>query len=171
LRRTRIELEHWQTVIIPELRAERDKARTTLREVLAAFATVTSQASGATMGYQAPPIHPDDMARWRAALVDPKPLTGADGRAICICTYGTPCGCGTSVHYTPREQPMPDSKPACTATIEGPHVLGGGPVQCTREAGHPENHVGPRMGDAGKALWTDHHAGATPHRAPTPGEG
>lgn len=100
----------------------------------------------------------------------PAVLTDADGRTICTCTYDTPCGCGTSVHYTSREQPMPDGKPDCTATIEGPHVLGGGPVQCTREAGHPENHVGPRMGDAGKTLWTDHHAGATPHRAPAEGE-
>jgi hypothetical protein len=54
-------------------------------------------------------------------------------------------------------------KPTCTATINGPHVLGGGPVQCTREAGHPENHVGPKRGDAGRTLWTDYFAGATPH--------
>lgn len=68
LRRTRIELEHWQSVIVPELRDERDTARTALREVLAAFATVTSPTSGTVMGHQAPPIHPDDMDRWRAAL-------------------------------------------------------------------------------------------------------
>jgi hypothetical protein len=55
--------------------------------------------------------------------------------------------------------------PTCTATIEGPHIPGGGPVQCTRKAGHPENHVGPQQGDDGKTLWTDHHAGATPHGA------
>jgi hypothetical protein len=61
----------------------------------------------------------------------------------------------------PEEKPMP----TCTATIEGPHIPGGGPVQCTREAGHPENHVGPQQGDDGKTLWTDHHAGATPHRS------
>lgn len=66
-----------------------------------------------------------------------------------------------------KEQPMP----TCTATIDGPHVLGGGPVQCTREAGHPENHVGPARGGDGKALWTDHHAGAVPHGAPTPEDG
>lgn len=52
----------------------------------------------------------------------------------------------------------------CTATIEGPHVIGGGPVQCTREAGHPSNHVGPAHGSDGKVLWTDHQAGATPHQ-------
>jgi hypothetical protein len=57
------------------------------------------------------------------------------------------------------EQPMPQ----CTATIEGPHVLDGGPVQCTREAGHPENHVGPEQNGNGRTLWTDHNAGATPH--------
>lgn len=63
-----------------------------------------------------------------------------------------------------KETPMPD-KPTCTATITGPHVLGGGPIQCTREPGHPENHVGPKRGDYGRTLWTDHSAGATPHRA------
>ncbi|MFJ4682018.1 hypothetical protein [Streptomyces sp. NPDC088789] len=52
----------------------------------------------------------------------------------------------------------------CTATIEGPHVLGDGPIQCTREAGHPENHVGPQL-DSGKTLWTDSNAGAVPHKA------
>jgi len=51
----------------------------------------------------------------------------------------------------------------CTATISGPHVLGGGPIQCTREADHPGNHVGPQD-DEGKTLWTDHNAGATPHQ-------
>ena len=71
-RRLGIELEHWQTVTVPELRAERDKARTALREVLAAFATATSPTSGVPMGYQAPPIHPTDMDRWRAALNPPK---------------------------------------------------------------------------------------------------
>lgn len=54
--------------------------------------------------------------------------------------------------------------PTCTAAISGPHVLDGGPIQCTREAGHPENHVGPQQGDDGKTLWTDHNAGATPHK-------
>jgi hypothetical protein len=56
-------------------------------------------------------------------------------------------------------------KLTCTATIEGPHVIGGGTVQCTREAGHPENHVGPKRGSAGKALWNDYNAGATRHGA------
>ena len=61
----------------------------------------------------------------------------------------------------PKEQPMP----TCTATIEGPHVPGDQQIQCTREAGHPENHVGPNQDGDGKTLWTDHSAGATPHRA------
>ncbi|KUF18437.1 hypothetical protein [Streptomyces silvensis] len=56
------------------------------------------------------------------------------------------------------------SQKTCTATIEGPHVPGDGPVRCTREAGHPSNHVGPQQGDEGKTLWSDHHAGATPHQ-------
>ncbi|MFI9154525.1 hypothetical protein [Streptomyces sp. NPDC053367] len=41
--------------------------------------------------------------RIREALDGPTPLTGADGRIICTCTYGTPCGCGTSVHYQHQE--------------------------------------------------------------------
>jgi hypothetical protein len=71
-----------------------------------------------------------------------------------------PLRTGTSLNQ-PKEQPMP----TCTATIEGPHVLDGGPVRCTREAGHPENHVGPERGDSGRTLWNDHNAGATPHDA------
>ena len=67
------------------------------------------------------------------------------------------CPCHTD---QPKEQPMP----ACTATIEGPHVPGDEPVQCTREAGHAANHVGPPE-KYGELLWTDHHAGATPHQA------
>lgn len=43
-----------------------DRLAATLREVLNAFARVTSPTSGGVMGYQAPPIHPDDMDRWRA---------------------------------------------------------------------------------------------------------
>jgi hypothetical protein len=52
----------------------------------------------------------------------------------------------------------------CTATIEGRATPGGRQVQCTREAGHPENHVGPKQGSNGRVLWTDHNAGAVPHR-------
>ncbi|CAM5250043.1 hypothetical protein SGLAM104S_01605 [Streptomyces glaucescens] len=59
-----------------------------------------------------------------------------------------------------KEQPMPAP---CTAIIEGPHVLGGGPIHCTRETGHPSNHVGPRT-CYGATLWTDTTAGATPHK-------
>lgn len=100
-------------LVATALRERRERAGllcAALREVLAAFATVTSPTSGAPMGYQAPPIHPDDMDRWRAALDQPAPaapLTDADGRTICTCTYATPCGCGTSVHYTDRKEPTP----------------------------------------------------------------
>jgi hypothetical protein len=33
------------------------------------------------------------------------PLTDADGKTVCTCTFDTPCGCGTSAHYQPKEQP------------------------------------------------------------------
>lgn len=52
----------------------------------------------------------------------------------------------------------------CTATIEGRATPGGRPVTCTREAGHPENHVGPKQGSNGRVLWTDRNTGAVPHR-------
>jgi transcriptional regulator with XRE-family HTH domain len=52
----------------------------------------------------------------------------------------------------------------CTATIKGRATPGGRQVQCTREAGHPENHVGPKQGSNGRVLWTDSNAGAVPHR-------
>lgn len=108
LRRTRIELEHWQTVTVPELRAERDKARTALREVLAAFATVTSPTSGVPMGYQAPPIHPDDMDRWRAAL--DQPIPAATQATVRDCLFGRDGGrpCRTANHCAtcdPKGQP------------------------------------------------------------------
>ncbi|MEV0443504.1 hypothetical protein AB0I84_13190 [Streptomyces spectabilis] len=43
-----------------------------------------------------------------AALDEPGPITDG-GRVICTCTFGTPCGCGTSAHYRPPldEQPGP----------------------------------------------------------------
>lgn len=109
LRRTRIELEHWQASIVPELRTERDKARAVLREVLAVFATVTSPTSGVPMGYQAPPIHPDDMDRWRAVL-DPaaeKPKCGqCMGRGI------VPNWQDWNHEYgEPRPKPCPDCRP------------------------------------------------------------
>ncbi|MCT2591111.1 hypothetical protein LHJ74_14535 [Streptomyces sp. N2-109] len=47
LRRTRIELEHWQQVIVPDLRAERDRARevaVTLEQECAQLATELEQA-------------------------------------------------------------------------------------------------------------------------------
>ncbi|MFI2426534.1 hypothetical protein ACH5A7_20965 [Streptomyces sp. NPDC018955] len=77
------------------------------------------------------------------------------------CHGGFDTCCDRPDLHQPKEQPMP--KPACTARIEGPHVLGGGPVHCTREAGHPGNHTGPQTSD-GKTLWTDGNAGATPHQ-------
>ena len=52
----------------------------------------------------------------------------------------------------------------CTATIEGRATPGGRRVQCTREARHPENHVGPKLGANGRVLWTDRNEGATPHK-------
>jgi hypothetical protein len=71
----------------------------------------------------------------------------------------------------PKEtEPMPDT-PTCNATITGPHVPGDEPVQCTRDAGHPDPKSGPADlhaapnpdGTGGWLRWTDHHAGATPH--------
>ncbi|MGQ5576735.1 hypothetical protein [Streptomyces sp. ECR3.8] len=84
--------------------------------------------------------------------------TGRDGtKTPAQCKFcAAPCICGC---HTPKETTMP----TCTATIEGPHVLGGGPITCTREAGHPGNHTGPQTSD-GKTLWTDGNAGTTPHR-------
>lgn len=54
----------------------------------------------------------------------------------------------------------------CTATFTGRHLVGGGTVQCTRDAYHPGNHVGPKRGSNGRALWEDHGEGATPHCDP-----
>lgn len=59
---------------------------------------------------------------------------------------------------------MPRPATPCTGTLDWLLTPGGGPVQCTRKAGHPENHVGPRLGDYGRAMWTDWNTGATPHR-------
>lgn len=53
----------------------------------------------------------------------------------------------------------------CNATIEGRLVVGGGRVQCTRQVHTDGNHVGPKRGDAGRAIWTDWTVGATPHRS------
>ena len=53
----------------------------------------------------------------------------------------------------------------CTATIQGPSTPRGQLITCAREAGHPENHVGPPQGYDGKVLWSDHNAGAVPHGA------
>jgi hypothetical protein len=52
---------------------------------------------------------------------------------------------------------------ACTATFTGQHLVGGGTVQCTRDARHPGNHVGPKRGSNGRTCWYDHTPGATPH--------
>jgi hypothetical protein len=53
---------------------------------------------------------------------------------------------------------------ACTATFTGRFLTGGDTVQCTRDADHPGNHVGPKRGSNGRALWEDHSKGATPHK-------
>ncbi|MFD5814380.1 hypothetical protein [Streptomyces sp. NPDC127038] len=97
------------------------------------------------------------LARVRELRADLREITGARYIADAL---------DTILAEEHSEQPMTTTdKPLCTATIDGPHVLGGGPVQCTREAGHPENHVGPKRGTAGRTLWTDHSAGATRHDA------
>lgn len=64
-----------------------------------------------------------------------------------------------------RENPMPTTP--CNATITGPNVPDDETLTCTVEDvdRHPANHVGPKR-EYGHVLWTDHHAGATPHRAP-----
>ncbi|MGW3144865.1 hypothetical protein ACWDG1_09320 [Streptomyces sp. NPDC001177] len=46
-------------------------------------------------------------AEYAAVLDQPVPVTDAEGRIVCTCTIDTPCGCGTSVHYQPTEQPGP----------------------------------------------------------------
>jgi thioesterase domain-containing protein len=72
-RRLKIELEHWQTVIVPELRAQRDQAATALAEILNAFSPVSSH-NGIRIGWTAAhPIHPDDYDRWNAALPKEQP--------------------------------------------------------------------------------------------------
>ncbi|GAA2694328.1 hypothetical protein GCM10010400_69860 [Streptomyces aculeolatus] len=50
----------------------------------------------------------------------------------------------------------------CTATITGPHIPGDDTLHCIRTAGHAGNHTGPDT-DHGQTLWTDQHAGTTPH--------
>lgn len=66
-------------------------------------------------------------------------------------------------HATPAWTEPTHDHP-CTATIKGRATPGGRQVQCTREAGHPENHVGPKQGSNGRVLWTDRNTGAVPHR-------
>lgn len=112
LRRTRIELEHWQTVTVPGLRDERDKARATLREVLAVFATVTSPTSGVPMGYQAPPIHPNDMDRWRTSL-DPRQGAAVSG-------YPTP---GMRKKMQDAKPGTPPPGPAGASSANGRRIL------------------------------------------------
>ena len=66
----------------------------------------------------------------------------------------------------PEEQPMPAATP-CTATIEGPHTGNSKPVPCALPAhGDDQQHESAPEGPTRARLhWTDHHAGATPHRA------
>lgn len=65
-----------------------------------------------------------------------------------------------------KEQPMPANDTPCTATISGPTVPNDETLTCTVQdiARHPANHIGPKRA-YGNLLWTDHHAGATPHQA------
>lgn len=53
----------------------------------------------------------------------------------------------------------------CNATITGVNVPDGETLTCTVEdiGRHPANHIGPTR-EYGHVLWTDRHAGATPHQ-------
>lgn len=122
------------------LHKHRDRAEqlaSALGEAIAAFSTTArEQPGGCPIGhYAAAPIHPDDMARWRAALDQPK------------------------------EQPMPTTDTSCNATIEGVNVPDDETLTCTVKdiTRHPVHHVGPKRA-YGQVLWNDHHAGATPHQ-------
>ncbi|MEV0114656.1 hypothetical protein AB0H77_15590 [Streptomyces sp. NPDC050844] len=55
---------------------------------------------------------------------------------------------------------------ACTATIEGVNVPDDEILTCTVTDldRHPVHHIGPKR-DYGRVMWTDQHAGATPHQA------
>lgn len=76
-RRIKIELEHWQTIIVPELRDERDRQQqradrlaATLADLLTVFHPVSSH-DGVRIGWTTPhPIHPDHYDQWNAALHD-----------------------------------------------------------------------------------------------------
>lgn len=98
-------------------------------------------------------------------------ITGAFGRPLgpCIRPPGHAAlfhrdGNGTEWRPTSRTTPKEATMPTCTATIEGPHVMGDGPIQCAREAGHRDTHIGPTLDGDPRTLWGDHHAGATPHQ-------
>jgi hypothetical protein len=56
---------------------ERDRLKAALAEVLAVFSTAKSTETGQVLGHLVPvgAIHPDDFARWRAALDQPKETT------------------------------------------------------------------------------------------------
>jgi hypothetical protein len=101
-------------------------------------------------------------------------LTQANGRLTAAleqpaarptATQATDGKCSPDASETePNTWTEPTHPHPCTATIKGRATPGGRQVQCTREAGHPENHVGPKQGSNGRVLWTDHNAGAVPHR-------
>lgn len=63
-----------------------------------------------------------------------------------------------------KEQPVPTTP--CNATITGVNVPDGETLTCTVKDidHHPIHHVGPKR-EHGRTLWSDHHAGATPHQA------
>ncbi|MFD6619999.1 hypothetical protein ACFWFB_32680 [Streptomyces albidoflavus] len=64
---------------------------------------------------------------------------------------------------TQATEPDTPTEP-CNATIDGVYVPYLETVTCTEgRSTHGPNHVGPPR-QYGQLLWTDHHAGATPHR-------
>ncbi|WP_181785360.1 hypothetical protein [Streptomyces phytophilus] len=73
-----------------------------------------------------------------------------------------PWPCPTYRATEPPKETKPMTDTTCNATITGPHILDNGTLHCTRTAGHGGNHTGPDT-DHGQTLWTDNHAGATPH--------
>jgi len=100
----------------------------------------------------------DELAERHPAVLD-RPTAGP---AATQATEGKCSPDGTETE--PNTWTEPTHPHPCTATIEGRATPGGRQVQCTREAGHPENHVGPKQGSNGRVLWTDSNAGAVPHR-------
>lgn len=74
-----------------------------------------------------------------AALDASAPLTDADGRAICTCTWVTPCGCGTSPHYGPAPAATQAADGDCCGA-EPPPADWVGDCWCTLPPGHEGEH-------------------------------